>query len=184
MSPEPIPDYKTLLDDWFSETLRAAWFNSTPELDHLIRSRYEALWLRAQAGELSGWEASADGALALVIALDQLPLNMFRGQPEAFATEQQALAVANRAIAAGFAPDLPAEGLFFLYLPFMHSENLADQDCAVALFQSAGLETRWAEHHREIVRSFGRFPHRNAILGRSSTPEELAWLASPNAFKG
>jgi uncharacterized protein (DUF924 family) len=124
--------------------------------------------------------------LALAIVLDQLPLNMYRGRPEAFSTEQRAVAVAKQAIAQGFDKQIPKDRLMFLYLPLMHSECLADQDRSVALFAAAGLaeNLRFAEHHREIVRRFGRFPHRNAILGRASTPAELDYLASPQAFKG
>lgn len=177
-------DYRDLLDYWFSEAMKSHWFASTPELDQSIRERFEALWQHARTGELDAWTATQDGALALVIALDQLPLNMFRGRPESFSTEQRAVAVARQAIEAGFDRLLPAERLTFLYMPFMHSENLADQDRAVELFGATGLPTQWAEHHREIVRRFGRFPHRNAILGRASTSDELAYLASPQAFKG
>ncbi len=177
-------DYRELLDFWFSEAMKQRWFDSTPELDQSIRKRYEALWLLARDGELNSWKDTPDGVLALVIAFDQLPLNMFRGRPESFSTEQHAVAVARQAIEAGLDQLLPADLRMFLYMPFMHSENLADQDCAVDLFGAAGLPTQWAEHHREIVRRFGRFPHRNAILGRASTPDELGYLASPQAFKG
>jgi uncharacterized protein (DUF924 family) len=177
-------DYRDLLDFWFSEAMRPRWFDSTPDLDRTIRERYETLWQAARAGELAHWENSPDGALALVIALDQLPLNMYRGRPEAFATERQAVTAACLAIDAGFDRRLPADQLLFLYLPFMHSEDPADQDRSVALFGAAGLSTHWAEHHREIVRRFGRFPHRNALLGRTSTAAERDYLASPQAFKG
>ena len=132
------------------------------------------------------WEQTAEGALALVILLDQMPLNMYRGQPESFATEAQSREVAGRAITRHFDQYLPDKGKAFLYMPFMHSENLADQDRSVELFTNAGLQDnlRFARHHRDIVRRFGRFPHRNAILGRNSTPEETAWLASGEAFLG
>lgn len=180
-----MPDtYSELLDFWFSETMKPRWFASTPELDQSMRERYEALWQYARDGGLNAWADTPDGALALVIALDQLPLNMFRGQPESFSTEQQAVLVARKAIEAGLDQQLPSDRRMFLYMPFMHSENLADQERAVVLFGAAGLPTHWAEHHREIVRRFGRFPHRNAILGRASTPDELGYLASPQAFKG
>lgn len=179
-------DIQDLLDFWFSPRIGKHWFASTPALDDEIRQRYETLLQRAASGELDGWTASPEGALALVIVLDQLPLNMYRGQPAAFSTEQKAVAVARQAVTRGDDQRLPRERLLFLYLPFMHSEHLADQDQSVALFQRAGLSEnlRFAEHHRGIVRRFGRFPHRNAILGRASSPEELAYLASPEAFKG
>jgi len=171
---------------WFSEPARARWFDSTPEFDSMLRTQYLSLWESARAGALSDWESTPQGALALVIVLDQLPLNMFRGDARSFATEAASRAVAGRAIARGFDQALTPEQQSFFYMPFMHSEALSDQDRSVALFEAAGLShsLEFARHHREIVRRFGRFPHRNAVLGRSSTPEEQAWLASPDAFKG
>jgi uncharacterized protein (DUF924 family) len=175
-----------VLDYWFSPRLSRHWFASTPALDDEIRLRYEALWQRAASGELDAWSDTPDGALALAIVLDQLPLNMYRGLPLAFSTEQLAVAVARQAVARGDDQRLPRDRVMFLYMPLMHSENLADQDQSVALFQRAGLteNLRFAEHHRGIVRRFGRFPHRNAILGRESTAAERVYLASPEAFKG
>ncbi|MEW5787645.1 MAG: DUF924 family protein [Pseudomonadota bacterium] len=175
---------RQLLDYWYSPRLRTRWFASTPTLDEEIRSRWEALWRRGLTGELDGWSGTSEGALALVILLDQLPLNMFRGRAEAFASERQAVAAARRAVDQGFDQAMAAEQRLFLYMPFMHSEDLAEQDLSVDLFSRAGMDTRWPEHHRAIVRRFGRFPHRNAILGRPSTAEELAWLASAAAFTG
>lgn len=178
MTPEEIIDF------WFSDTARAYWFRSTPEFDREISSRFETSWVQARDGQLADWEQTAAGALALVILLDQLPLNMFRDRPEGFSTEAASRAVAGRAILQGLDASLPDAWKAFLYLPFMHSESLADQDRSVELFEQAGLEEnlKWARHHHEIVRRFGRFPHRNAILGRTSTPEETAWLASPEGF--
>ncbi len=175
-----------VLEYWYSPRISQCWFASTPVLDDEIRARFEALWRGAAAGELDAWSETPEGALALAIVLDQLPLNMFRGKPAAFATEQRAVEVARQAIARGDDQHLPRDRVLFLYMPLMHSENLADQDQSVALFQSAGLVSnlRFAEHHRGIVRRFGRFPHRNVILGRVSTAEERAYLASPEAFKG
>jgi uncharacterized protein (DUF924 family) len=179
-------EYSTLLDFWYSAEMRPRWFDSTPELDERIRTRFEPLWQQAAAGELDDWQDTPDGALALVIVLDQLPLNMYRGRPEAFATEQRAVAVTKRAVAQGFDKLIPQARLMFLYLPLMHSEHLDDQDLSVQLFAAAGLadNLRFAEHHRGIVSRFGRFPHRNRILGRESTADELDYLASPQAFKG
>jgi uncharacterized protein (DUF924 family) len=179
-----MSEQQALLDFWYSERIAKHWFSSTPALDEEIRSRFEPIWQRAVAGELDAWADTPEGALALAIVLDQLPLNMFRGRPAAFATEQRAVVVARRAVARGFDKQLARDRLLFLYMPFMHSENRDDQDLSVALFQQAGLDSHWAEHHRGIVRRFGRFPHRNAILGRESTPEELGYLASGQAFKG
>lgn len=166
--------------------MRPCWFNATPELDAAIRARFEALWDAALAGKLEAWKSSAEGCLALIIALDQLPLNMFRGEARAFSSEAQAVQVCKDALERGYHKLLPPERLGFLFLPLMHSENLVDQELSVKFFEEAGLEhnLRWAMHHRELIRRFGRFPHRNAILGRENTPEESAYLNSPEAFKG
>jgi uncharacterized protein (DUF924 family) len=175
-----------VLGFWFSDRVRPLWFASTPELDREVEARFGETWARAREGQLDAWEAGAEGALALVVVLDQFPLNMYRGRPESFSTEAAARAVAGRAVARGLDRALDPERRGFLYLPFMHSESLADQDRSVALHAGAGLEEglRWACHHRAIVRRFGRFPHRNAILGRPSTPEELAYLVSEGGFRG
>ena len=175
---------RAFLDYWYSEPVARRWFASTPALDEEMRARFEALWRRAASGELDGWAETPEGTLALVIVLDQLPLNMFRGSPAAFSSERSAVALARRAVARGFDKGLAQDRLLFLYMPFMHSENPADQDLSVALFRDAGMDSHWAKHHRDIVRRFGRFPHRNAILGRRSTAEELAYLASDAAFTG
>jgi len=181
-----MSDYEKVLAFWYAPEMRARWFDSTPALDERIRTEFEPLWQQAAAGELDHWQDTPEGALALVIVLDQLPLNMYRGRPESFATEQVAVAVAKQAVARGYDKLIPKDRLMFMYMPLMHSENLDDQDLSVQLFEAAGLadNLRFAEHHRGIVRRFGRFPHRNAILGRESTPEELDYLASPQAFKG
>lgn len=171
---------------WFDARVRPRWFDSTPELDAEIRERFQALWERAARGELDDWARQVEGVLALAIVLDQLPLNMFRGDPRSFSTEAAAIRVAHEAVRDGLDRALAPERRVFLYMPLMHSENMADQDEAVRLFEASGLEDnlRFARHHRELVRRFGRFPHRNAILGRVSTPEELAYLASDEAFTG
>ncbi|KAA3626821.1 MAG: DUF924 domain-containing protein [Proteobacteria bacterium] len=176
----------TILEFWFSPTARKCWFNSTRAFDQQVTDRFLATWQAAAEGRLAEWEATANGALALVIVLDQFPLNMFRDQPEGFSTEAASRAVAERAIAKGFDQALDAAGQGFLYLPFMHSELLDDQDRSVALFEAAGLKDnlKWARHHRDIVRRFGRFPHRNATLGRESTAEELAYLDDPDSYHG
>jgi uncharacterized protein (DUF924 family) len=180
----PSPD--DVLEFWFSETVKPKWFQSTPEFDHQLTERFAPLWKAARSGELKAWSESPLPALALVIVLDQFPLNMFRGKPESFSTEADSREVARQAIANGFHHRLSKEQKAFLYLPFMHSEALADQDYSVQLFEDAGLDdsAKWARHHRDIVRKFGRFPHRNAILGRSSSPEEREYLDSDEAFHG
>lgn len=179
-------DFHEILDFWFSARISKHWFSSTPALDDEIRVRYEGLWKRAVSGDLDGWADTPEGTLALAIVLDQLPLNMYRGKPAAFSSEQKAVTVAKQAVASGYDKLVPSDWVLFLYLPLMHSENLDDQGQSVSLFREARLEANlyFAEHHRGIVRRFGRFPHRNAILGRESTPEELVYLASDGAFKG
>lgn len=171
---------------WFAKSAQALWFNATPEFDQDLRERFLTTYRAAAAGQLADWEHTPTGALALTIVLDQFPLNMFRGQPESFATEATARAVADRAIARGFDERLTPSERMFLYLPFMHSETLADQERSVQLFEPLGLKESlyFACHHRDLIGRFGRFPHRNAILGRNNTDEELAYLASPEAFHG
>lgn len=180
MSPQAV------LDLWFADEHRPLWFRSTDAFDDIIREHFDESWQQARDGRFAHWESSPTGALALVILLDQFPLNMFRNDPRGFSTEAQSRQVADRAITRGFDQTLAQDQKPFLYLPFMHSEDLGDQDRSVALFEAAGLTSnlRWARHHREIVRRFGRFPHRNTILGRVSTAEELAWLETPDAFRG
>ena len=175
-----------ILDFWFSDEVRKLWFNSTPEFDALLRERFEALWTRASCGELDGWLQSAAGCLALVIVLDQFPLNMFRGQAQSFASEAQSREVARVAIDKGFDQDLDPRARAFLYMPFMHSEVLADQQLALQLFAQPGLEDnlRFARHHHGIVEKFGRFPHRNKALGRESSEPEIEYLNSKEAFTG
>ncbi len=175
-----------VLDFWFRELDRALWFRATPALDADIRRRFESTCEQALAGQLTHWRRNAAGCLALVIVLDQFPLNMYRGTAEAFAGEAPAREIAAHAIARGFDTQLDAAQKAFLYMPYMHSEDPADQDRSVALFEAAGLEdnVKWARHHRDIVRRFGRFPHRNAILGRASTEEEAAWLRSAEGYQG
>lgn len=175
-----------ILDFWFADEMRKCWFRSTPALDKIIRQRFEDTWLLPAGGGLDHWAQSADGALALVIVLDQLPLNMFRGQARSFSTETRAIAICKQAVRARLGERLDGDHLAFLYMPLMHSEDIADQDLAVRLFETAGLESnlRFARHHRELIRRFGRFPHRNALLGRASTPAERAYLDSKEAFTG
>ncbi len=161
------------------------WFEKDPALDEEITRRFLAAHEAAAAGKLVSWEQSADGALALLILLDQFPRNMFRGSARAFATDPLARAVAAGAIIRGFDSQVPAEMRGFFYLPFMHSEELADQERAIAFYKAAGDTDglKWAERHVGIIRRFGRFPHRNAMLGRATTPEEQAFLDG-GGFKG
>ena len=186
MSAARVATADEVIEFWFSDPIRKQWFNAGDGLDEDIRQRFLPTWQAARDGHLAHWETSALGALALVIVLDQLPLNMFRGQPDSFSTEAASRRVAERAIAAGLEQQLSKQHKLMLYMPYMHSESMADQDRAITLFNTAGLSdnAKWARHHRAIVARFGRFPHRNALLGRDSSPDEIAWLASADAFNG
>jgi uncharacterized protein (DUF924 family) len=188
-----VPPASEVLEFWFGEPARSLWFATRPTFDDEVRSRFGAVVAAAAAGELDPWAADPGSALALTIVLDQFPRNIHRGTPAAFAHDARARAVADRAIQRRFDLAVPLDRRIFFYLPFQHSEVLADQDCSVKLF------TRWAsEHpedrrahaddemtyvirHHEIIRRFGRFPHRNAILGRASTPDEIAFLREPGS---
>jgi uncharacterized protein (DUF924 family) len=154
------------------------WYKRDDAFDADQRGRFLALWRKAAAGELSSWETTDDGALALVIVLDQFPRNMFRGDISTYSSDTLAREVAGRAIARGADRRLEPALLEFLYMPFMHSEHLADQMRCVELFRQTGNadNLRYAEDHASIIRRFGRFPHRNPILGRATTPEEQAFL--------
>jgi len=154
------------------------WFEKDDAFDAAIRETFLPLYERAAAGGLASWEDTAEGALALLIVLDQFPRNMFRGSARAFAADPLARAVAGRAIARGFDAAVPKQERLFFYLPFEHSEDPADQDRCCALFRALGDAEllKWAEMHADIIRRFGRFPHRNALLGRATTPEERAFL--------
>jgi uncharacterized protein (DUF924 family) len=183
-----------LLDFWFGppgsderEQSRAVWFASEPSFDAACRQHFLADHERAAAGSLTHWQAAPESCLALILLLDQLPRNLFRGSPLAYASDPLARQVARQALAAGFDACLPPVWRCFLYLPFEHSEDLADQAMSLRLY--AGLpededkpeQLDYARRHYEIIARFGRFPHRNAILGRASTAEEEAFLRQANA---
>jgi uncharacterized protein (DUF924 family) len=178
--------YQALVDFWFSETASGYWFKSTEEFDQQLRDDYAKLWQQAKDGELDSWKAQPMGCLALVILLDQLPLNMFRGTANSFSTEAQSREVAALAIDQGFDVDMDSKHKAFLYMPFMHSEDMQDQDSSVALFNQPGLEDnyRFAQHHYGIVERFGHFPHRNKFLGRENSDAEIEYLNSKQGFKG
>jgi uncharacterized protein (DUF924 family) len=154
------------------------WYSKDGAFDDEVRRRYFGLWQEAATGKLSSWEATDEGALALTIVLDQFPRNMFRGDISTYATDALARDVAARAIARGADARIDPLLLEFLYMPFMHSELLADQLRCIELFSTTSNteQQKYAEHHAEIVRRFGRFPHRNQILGRVTTAEEQAFL--------
>ncbi|HSM95104.1 MAG TPA: DUF924 family protein [Rhizomicrobium sp.] len=171
---------REILDFWSGTVGEKRWYVTEPQLDELIRVRYENLWREARAGGLSSWEETPEGALALVIVLDQFPRNMFRGTADAFASDALARGVAERAIAHGFDLHIEPPLRHFFYMPLEHSESLADQDRSVALFAERLGENHYtypyALGHRAEIARFGRFPSRNKALGRVSTPEEQAFL--------
>jgi uncharacterized protein (DUF924 family) len=154
------------------------WYARDDAFDAETRARFLDLWHRAAAGELAAWEASDDGALALTLVLDQFPRNMFRGDPKTYASDAMARGVACRAIDRCADVRVADDLCEFFYLPFMHSEHLADQLRCIDLLRKAGRtdNLKYAEHHAAIIRRFGRFPHRNRILGRATTAEEQAFL--------
>lgn len=191
----PLPDRATaVLDLWFGpprdpgrEQHREIWFKATEEFDAALRREFLADYEAARDGTLQFWEASAGGALALVLLLDQVPRNIFRSSPRAYATDAAAREVAGRALERGFDQRVPPSWRIFFYMPFHHSEDIADQRRSVALFNSLprnpdrrGSLRRYGRPYIEVIERFGRFPHRNAILGRQSTTEEIAFLAARN----
>jgi uncharacterized protein (DUF924 family) len=158
------------------------WFSHSPAFDEAIRLRFEPVHHACARGEYAAWADTAEGALALLLLLDQFPRNLYRKSAHSYATDPLARSIARRALGAGFDRQLAPELRPFFYLPFEHSEDLGDQDRAVALCEAHDAATgdvdtlKWAVIHRNIIRRFGRFPHRNAALGRQSTPEEQAYL--------
>ncbi len=179
-----------VLSFWFGDpqepeygTPRAFWFQSTPEIDQQIRDFFGDAYEDAKAGRLDAMLQKAEDCLALVIILDQFPRNMFRGKPQSFATDGKALEIAKLAVSKGFDKELSLFQAKFLYLPYMHSENLDDQRECVRLFEALGEPQGldYARKHMDIIARFGRFPHRNAILGRINTPEEIEFLAQPGS---
>lgn len=176
-----------------SAETRERWWAKDPAFDAMLTARFGALLDRAARGELDAWAKTARGSLALVILLDQLSRNIHRGMPRSFAHDSRALAIARDALARGLDAELPIEHRTFLYMPLMHAEDVAAQRECVQRFEQlarnappsarAALETNvdFAKRHLEIVERFGRFPHRNAILGRETTPEEAAFLLEPGS---
>jgi uncharacterized protein (DUF924 family) len=154
------------------------WFEKDAAFDAEIRRRFAATYEAAAAGALADWQSTAESCLALLIVLDQFPRNMFRDSAQAFATDAMALGIAKSAIARGFDQATPMPGRQFFYLPLMHSEDLADQQRCVALYRALGDANllKWADMHMDVIRRFGRFPHRNAVFGRATTPDEQAFL--------
>ncbi len=183
-----------VIDFWFGPPgdpdrgqFRKCWFEKDAAYDAAISARFAAAVETALTGAWTGAVADARDALALLILLDQFPRNLFRGSANAFAGDSEARAVASRTVDSGRDRSMAPVERIFVYLPFEHSEDLADQDRSVALFASIpetpwrGMALDYAERHRDVIRRFGRFPHRNAALARVSTPDELAYLATPGS---
>jgi uncharacterized protein (DUF924 family) len=168
---------RNIIDFWLAAG-PARWFEHDPAFDDAIRARFLSLHDEAVDGAFADWTATAEGSLALLLLLDQFPRNLFRRSARAFATDARALDIARRAIDAGFDKAMEPPLRRFFYLPFMHSEKLADQDRCLALCEDDGdAEGRaFAVVHRDIIAKFGRFPHRNAALGRATTAPEQAFL--------
>ncbi|MDA8108013.1 MAG: DUF924 domain-containing protein [Betaproteobacteria bacterium] len=183
---------RALLRFWFGEGSdyggrRSEWFSKSAEFDAEIRARFLELHEQAASGVLANWRLASGDCLALIVLLDQFPRNLFRGEARAFACDGLAREAARHALAQSYDREaLPVERMFY-YLPFEHSEALEDQRlacalmCPLAQFPETDDACRYAERHREIVERFGRFPHRNAALGRLGTPEERAFLAQPGS---
>ncbi|MGH8242124.1 MAG: DUF924 family protein [Steroidobacteraceae bacterium] len=172
-----------VLDFWFTETSPEAWWKSDPAFDAEIRRRFGAVHEAGLAGELYEWRSEPRGRLAEIIVLDQFSRNIHRGSPGAFACDPIALALAQEAVAGSHDVRLSSQQRVFLYLPFMHSESRLIHERAERLFASLGLEQNYEFElkHKAIIDRFGRYPHRNAVLGRESTAEELAFLEQPGS---
>lgn len=175
-----MPD--SVLDFWFQEIDSKLWWIHEPSFDGVILSRFGALLERAAAGELYPWRATARGRLAEIIVLDQFSRNVFRGTPRMFAQDAAALVLAQEAVAAGALAALELPERAFLLMPYMHSESRAIHAIAEPLFREhAPKNVEFELKHKAIVDRFGRYPHRNAVLGRASTPEELEFLTQPGS---
>lgn len=174
---------QTVLSFWFDEIKPAQHWVKDQAFDRMIEDRFSAIHEQANRGELFEWRQSPTGRLAEIIVLDQLSRNMYRDTPKAFASDTLALVLAQEAIACGMHKPLIAEQRSFLYMPFMHSESLKIHDVAVRLFADNGIQSNidFEQKHRDIIVRFGRYPHRNAILQRESTPEERAFLSKPGS---
>ena len=165
---------------WFEETEPQLWFQNNAQFDAILREQFLMTYEMAKDGLSNHWAADADGALALSLVLSEFPRHMFRGQAQAFATDDKALLVAKQAVARGFDQLLPPERRFFLYIPFERSEVLSDHKRNLDLFKSMEEENpvayRTAQRRYAVIEKFGRYPDRNKALGRDTTPEERAWL--------
>ena len=175
--------YQEVLEFWFVDSKPEQWWQKDTGFDREIERRFLSLHQQAKAGELCDWRSTAEGSLAEIIVLDQFSRNLFRDQPESFASDSLALALAQFANNKGFDRALEPTERSFLYMPFMHSESKLIHEQALVLFEDLGNANNldFERQHKAIIDRFGRYPHRNAILGRESSAEELAFLAQPNS---
>ena len=173
----------SVLDFWFNQLGSEDWFVKKDEIDSKIRDRFLDLHLALSSEIPEEWHKSADSRLALIIVFDQFPRNMFRGSPHSFATDGLARAEARYVVATGLDKQIDTSRRAFLYMPFEHSERMEDQKRSVELFTDLGndLYLEYAVKHRDVIETYGRFPHRNATLGRENTPAEEEYLAKPGA---
>lgn len=172
-----------VLDFWFRELQPKDWFAKDDVMDAEIERRFAPLHRQLSKEPTESLLTSPDQGLAAILVLDQFSRNLFRGEPASFASDPQCLALARAMVAKAWDQNIPQDRRVFVYLPFEHSEDLTDQNTAVSLIETLGDEqfTRYANAHREVIARFGRFPHRNAILGRVSTPQEVAYLSQPGS---
>ncbi|MBW4601721.1 MAG: DUF924 domain-containing protein [Calothrix sp. FI2-JRJ7] len=183
-----------ILNFWFGNSTdadygkpRKVWFSNEAEFDNEIKTRFLKDYEKAALGYFDGWKEAPKSCLALILLLDQFPRNIFRGTQFAFATDWEALSAAQHAVKLGYDRSLLPVPRWFIYLPFEHSENLEHQRCSVELFKHLSDDpdskstVEYAIRHMEVIERFGRFPHRNAILGRASTPEEREFLKKPGS---
>lgn len=176
-------NYQEIIQFWFDDTEPQQWFQTDIAFDKKIKSKFSSIHTQVSLGETYTWRKTIAGRLAEVIVLDQFSRNLFRGAARAFSYDGMALILAQEAIASGELNQLPTLQRAFIYMPFMHSESLLIHREALKLFSEAGLEEMYhfEERHYDILIRFGRYPHRNAILGRTSTKKELAFLKEPNS---
>jgi uncharacterized protein (DUF924 family) len=199
MDPAVTKPYERILQFWFGDSpadvreRAARWWKKDPAFDQQIRAEFEEDWKRATRGELDDWALEPESAVAYVVLLDQFSRNMFRDTPAAFAQDERALAATMRGLERGFDARLPPLYRYFFYMPMMHAEDRATQRRSVEMFEKLSQEKNtgfdemlrgavdFARRHREIVERFGRFPHRNSILERTTTGEEAAFLLTPGS---
>ncbi|MFL0797423.1 MAG: DUF924 domain-containing protein [Cellvibrionaceae bacterium] len=176
-------DMTGIIQFWFQDIAPAQWWQKSDEFDREIEHRFGELHMQATRGELFAWRQTAKGRLAEIIVLDQFSRNIFRDKPQAFAFDGMALVLSQEAVALGMDAQLSLIERSFLYMPYMHSESLSVHDEAIKLFDVPGLENNYQFEikHREIIEKFGRYPHRNVILGRDSTVEEIEFLKQPGS---